>query len=92
MLCLASILYNAGYVRRGEYHLTDENGYDETQYIGDLGSRKVYTATSKEDIEPAVIVSTDKNAKIYLGAESKEVLEMLEEKEQKAKEHFSRYE
>lgn len=28
MLCLASVLYNAGYARRGEYHLTDENGYD----------------------------------------------------------------
>ena len=70
----------------------DENGYDKTQYIGDLGSRKVYTATSKEDIEPAVIVSTDKDAKIYLGAESKEILVRLEEKEQKAKEHFSRYE
>lgn len=25
---LASVLYNAGYVRYGEYHLTDENGYD----------------------------------------------------------------
>lgn len=28
MLCLASVLYNAGYARRAEYHLTDENGYD----------------------------------------------------------------
>lgn len=28
MLCLASALYNAGYVRYGEYHLTDEEGYD----------------------------------------------------------------
>lgn len=28
MLCLASALYNAGYVRYGEYHLTDEDGYD----------------------------------------------------------------
>lgn len=28
MLCLASVLYNAGYARYGEYHLTDENGYD----------------------------------------------------------------
>ena len=28
MLCLASVLYNAGYVRYGEYHLTDEEGYD----------------------------------------------------------------
>lgn len=27
-LCLASILYNAGYVRYGEYHLTDEEGFD----------------------------------------------------------------
>ncbi|MBQ5757107.1 MAG: helix-turn-helix domain-containing protein [Clostridia bacterium] len=26
--CLASVLYNAGYVRYGEYHCTDENGYD----------------------------------------------------------------
>lgn len=28
MLCLASALYNAGYVRYGEFHLTDEEGYD----------------------------------------------------------------
>lgn len=28
MLCLASALYNAGYVRHGEHHLTDEQGYD----------------------------------------------------------------
>ena len=28
MLCLASVLYNAGYVRYGEYHLTDNEGYD----------------------------------------------------------------
>ncbi|MBE6676466.1 MAG: helix-turn-helix transcriptional regulator [Ruminococcaceae bacterium] len=28
MLCLASVLYNAGYVRYGEYHLTDADGYD----------------------------------------------------------------
>ena len=27
-LCLASMLYNAGYVRRGEHHLTDSYGYD----------------------------------------------------------------
>jgi len=28
MLCLASVLFNAGYVRYGEYHCTDEYGYD----------------------------------------------------------------
>ena len=28
MLCLASVLYNAGYVRHGEHHLTDDDGYD----------------------------------------------------------------
>ena len=28
MLCLASVLYNAGYVRYGEYHLSDDEGYD----------------------------------------------------------------
>lgn len=28
MLCLASVLYTAGYVRYGEYHLTDADGYD----------------------------------------------------------------
>lgn len=28
MLALADILYNAGYVRYGEYHLTDGEGYD----------------------------------------------------------------
>lgn len=28
MYCLASVLYNAGYVRYGEYHLIDEEGYN----------------------------------------------------------------
>ena len=28
MLCLASVFYNAGYVRKGEHHLTDADGYD----------------------------------------------------------------
>lgn len=28
MLSFASVLYNAGYVRYGEYHLTDEEGFD----------------------------------------------------------------
>jgi len=28
MLSLASVLYNAGYVRYGEYHLSDEDGYN----------------------------------------------------------------
>ena len=28
MLCLASVLYTAGYSRYGEHHLTDEEGYD----------------------------------------------------------------
>ncbi len=28
MLCLASVLYNAGYVRHGEYHLIDSDGYN----------------------------------------------------------------
>lgn len=28
MVCLASVLYTAGYVRHGEYHLSDAEGYD----------------------------------------------------------------
>lgn len=28
MLCLASVLYTAGYSRHGEHHLTDDEGYD----------------------------------------------------------------
>lgn len=28
MLCLASVLYNAGYVRYGEFHMIDESGYN----------------------------------------------------------------
>lgn len=28
MLCLASVLYHAGYARYGEHHLTDDEGYD----------------------------------------------------------------
>ncbi len=39
MLCLASTLYNAGYVRHGEHHLTDADGYD----ILDTARHKQYT-------------------------------------------------
>lgn len=28
LLCLADMLFNAGYVRYGEYHLTDDDGFD----------------------------------------------------------------
>ncbi len=38
MLCLASVLYNAGYVRYGEYHLSDEEGYD----IYDVETHRTY--------------------------------------------------
>lgn len=38
MLCLASVLYNAGYVRYGEHHLTDSEGYD----ILDVEKHKKY--------------------------------------------------
>ena len=38
-LCLASVLFNAGYVRYGEYHLTDEEGYD----IYDVERHRGYT-------------------------------------------------
>ena len=39
MLCLASVLYNAGYVRYGEHHLTDEEGYD----VYDVERHRTYT-------------------------------------------------
>ena len=39
MLCLASVLYNAGYVRYGEYHLSDEEGYD----ILDIEKHRTYS-------------------------------------------------
>lgn len=38
MLCLASVLYNTGYVRYGEYHLTDTEGYD----VYDVERHKTY--------------------------------------------------
>ena len=38
LVCLASVLYNAGYVRYGEYHLTDAEGYD----IYDTQRHKTY--------------------------------------------------
>lgn len=38
MLCLASVLYNAGYVRYGEYHLTDDEGYN----IFDIERHRTY--------------------------------------------------
>ncbi len=38
MLSLASVLYNAGYVRHGEYHLSDEEGYD----ILDVETHRTY--------------------------------------------------
>ena len=39
MLCLASVLYNAGYVRYGEYHLSDADGYD----ILDVEKHRTYS-------------------------------------------------
>lgn len=39
MVCLASVLYTAGYSRYGEYHLTDPEGYD----IYDTQRHKGYT-------------------------------------------------
>ncbi len=38
MLCLASVLYNAGYAKYGEYHLTDDAGYD----VFDIERHKKY--------------------------------------------------
>lgn len=38
MLCLASVLYNAGYVRYGEYHLIDDEGYD----VYDVDQHRTY--------------------------------------------------
>ncbi|MBR6556951.1 MAG: helix-turn-helix transcriptional regulator [Clostridia bacterium] len=43
MLCLASVLYNAGYVRRGEVHRTDAEGYD----VYDTGIHRTYTEWSE---------------------------------------------
>ena len=39
MLCLASVLYNAGYVRYGEYHLSDDDGYD----VLDVETHRTYS-------------------------------------------------
>ena len=39
MLCLADVLYNAGYVKHGECHLTDSEGYD----IYDVERHRTYT-------------------------------------------------
>ena len=39
MLCLASVLYNAGYVRYGEHHLSDDEGYD----ILDVEKHRTYS-------------------------------------------------
>ncbi len=39
MLSLASVLYNAGYVRYGEYHLSDDEGYD----VLDIEKHRTYT-------------------------------------------------
>ena len=39
MLALASVLYNAGYVRYGEYHLIDEEGYN----VYDTERHRTYT-------------------------------------------------
>ncbi len=39
MLCLASVLYNAGYVRYGEHHLSDDDGYD----ILDVETHRTYS-------------------------------------------------
>ena len=39
MLCLADVLYNAGYVRYGEYHLIDAEGYN----VYDVERHRSYT-------------------------------------------------
>ena len=39
MLCLASVLYNAGYVRYGECHLSDDEGYD----VLDIEKHRTYS-------------------------------------------------
>lgn len=39
MLCLASVLYNAGYIRYGEHHLTDAEGCD----VYDTERHRTYT-------------------------------------------------
>ena len=39
MLCLASVLYNAGYVRYGEHHLSDDEGYD----VLDVETHRTYS-------------------------------------------------
>ena len=39
MLCLASVLYNAGYVRYGEHHLSDDEGYD----VLDIEKHRTYS-------------------------------------------------
>ena len=38
MLCLASVLFNAGYVRYGEYHLIDEDGFN----VNDVETHRGY--------------------------------------------------
>lgn len=54
-LCLASVLYNAGYVRYGEYHLADSEGYD----IYDTKRHKTYAEWTEaiklyENVLPAL--------------------------------------
>ena len=39
LLCLANVLYNAGYVRGGEHHITDSYGYD----IMDISRHRQYS-------------------------------------------------
>ncbi len=58
MLCLASILYNEGYVRFGEHHLTDENGYD----IYDTERHRTYASWQEAvKIYEKLLSSTDDN-------------------------------
>ncbi len=65
MLCLASVLYNAGYVRYGEHHLTDHEGYD----IFDVERHRTYTEWSEaiaiyEKIIPILENGSERNTAI----------------------------
>lgn len=73
MFCLASLLYNAGYVRCGEHHLTNEEGYDiynteKHQSCGEwMEAIKLYEKLlSTMEIDELRYASTEKLMQLYL--------------------------
>ena len=60
MLCLASVLYNAGYVRYGEHHLSDDEGYD----VMDIERHRTYAEWNEAILLYEKLLKTIENGEV----------------------------